>query len=508
MSKASQGFGRDEMTALLGDGMQESLVKPAGWNAKSRGRTDENDVSTLTVAQTAALLKERDAQKQQTSKGGARLRAQKSNHTPQHHALLLEQEQQQQQQQHQKDDEPEGDDESDDEQFTRPKKQQREKAEPQILVRRQKVQPEVVVRPRRRRDDTSSSDDGEEEQPPIRKRRQDSSSSASSSDDDDDDDRRSRLLAKRRQRQQHETTDVITPKIAGVAQAIGWPRQDVQKPERKPASSSSDGASDDDSESSEESDSSEEEEVQVAKPLFVPKHRRNKIASQEEKDQEDEAQKAKEIAREQKRKLESRMMLAQLVAAEGMSKDNQPEVDDEAGGATNDPPDDEDPTDPMDLELERDAWEVRELLRLLEKEDVREAQEAERKEYERRKLMSDEERMEEDKAMGRYQKPGERKPSEGDQNSHMQRYFHRGAFYMDEEEWAADDVRHKAKEYERAATGEDKIDKSKLPEIMQVKGFGLARMGTKYKGLSKEDTTDKRIETLPIVKKNKVQHPK
>jgi hypothetical protein len=69
-------------------------------------------------------------------------------------------------------------------------------------------------------------------------------------------------------------------------------------------------------------------------------------------------------------------------------------------------------------------------------------------------------------------------------------------------------VRHKAKEYERAATGEDKIDKSKLPEIMQVKGFGLARMGTKYKGLSKEDTTDKRNETLPIVKKNKVQHPK
>lgn len=506
MSKALQGFGRDEMTALLGDGMQESLVKPAGWSAKSKGRTDENDVSTLTVAQTAALLKERDAQKQLTTKGVARLRAQKLNHMSQHHALLLEQ-QQQEQDQKQKDKEPEDGDESDDEQFTLPQKQQREKSEPQILVRRQRRQPEVLVRPRRLRDDTSSSDD-EEEQPPSRKGRQDSSSSAGSSDDDDDDDRRSKLLAKLRQRQQHEIADVIMPKIPGVDQAIVRPKQNVQEPKRKPATSSSERSSDDDSESSEESSSSEEDEVQVAKPLFVPKHRRNNVVSQEEKDQQDQAKKAKEMAREQKRKLESRMMLAQVVDAESMSKVNQPEVDDEAGGATNSPPDDEDPTDPIDLELERDAWEVRELLRLLEKEDVREAQEAERKEYERRKLMSDEERMEEDKAMGRYHKPGERKPIEGEQNSHMQRYFHRGAFYMDDEEWEADDVRHKAKEYERAATGEDKIDKSKLPEIMQVKGFGLARMGTKYKGLSKEDTTDKRNETLPIVKKNKVQHPK
>ena len=66
-----------------------------------------------------------------------------------------------------------------------------------------------------------------------------------------------------------------------------------------------------------------------------------------------------------------------------------------------------------------------------------------------------------------------------------------------------DDVRHKALEYSRAATGEDKIDKLALPEVMQVKKFGFAGYSTKYKGLAKEYTTDKSTDFVPIVRGKK-----
>ena len=91
------------------------------------------------------------------------------------------------------------------------------------------------------------------------------------------------------------------------------------------------------------------------------------------------------------------------------------------------------------------------------------------------------------------------------EGKYLQRYYHRGAFYLDEDtlkEAGPDDIRHKAAQYARAATLEDKIDKAKLPKIMQVKKFGLAGYSTKYKGLAMEDTTDRQIKYIPINKKS------
>lgn len=217
---------------------------------------------------------------------------------------------------------------------------------------------------------------------------------------------------------------------------------------------------------------------------------------------------------DQKRILQSRALVAEVVSNEAMSSKqvlegvlgDQNEFA-ETGGTTAPPPDDRDDISQVQMMKEREHWEVRELLRVLR--DMMEfiEEEKEKRELERRRNMTDEERLKEDIVSGRYQKPGEQQriKREGNGSAHLQRYFHRGAFYMDEDTLKdKDDVRNKAAEYARAATGDDKFDKRNMPKVMQVKKFGFAGYSTKYKGLSKEDTTEKNgLGYLPIQKNKK-----
>lgn len=159
-------------------------------------------------------------------------------------------------------------------------------------------------------------------------------------------------------------------------------------------------------------------------------------------------------------------------------------------------PDDSDEID--NKEFEYANLKVRELLRILRDFDQVEDEEREELELERRRQMTDTERMEEDERLGKFDKKGKGKMN------FMQRYYHKGAFYMDEDSLKdKDDVRHKAIDYARAATGEDKYDKSKLPSVMQVKKFGMAGYSTKYKGLINEDTTDKHVRYVPLTKRKR-----
>ena len=101
--------------------------------------------------------------------------------------------------------------------------------------------------------------------------------------------------------------------------------------------------------------------------------------------------------------------------------------------------------------------------------------------------MTDEERLEEDRRSGGYRAPGEAHHAvsgKGDGNENnirgggggcfLQRFHHQGTLYMDEDmlqKAAKDDIRHRAVEYSQVVTGENKIDKSALAEVIQVKGL-------------------------------------
>jgi len=244
------------------------------------------------------------------------------------------------------------------------------------------------------------------------------------------------------------------------------------------------------------------------KPIFVPKHKRNLIQSEEKKWEEQELRLQQEKERNQRRKAQSRALVAkELAAAESsLQSDYDDDVDDECGGAINAPPNDD---DELDKDIEQNAWELRELERLLKSMDEKEKHRKEAEEYSRRKNLTDAECLKEDIESGRYQAPGanrdKKNSGEFDGSNHLKRFFHRGAYYMDESEWDEGDIRQKAVEYAKADTGEDKIDKSKLPEVMQVKNFGRARQNTKYKGLVNEDTTDKSAHILPPRRKHRAR---
>ncbi|CAB9514182.1 micro-fibrillar-associated protein [Seminavis robusta] len=592
MASKKQGgaFGRDEMNLLLGvAGGDESTagIGTAGTallhgrgiaethKKQSKGnKTQAVDFSTLSTAETAALI-----QQEQLSKGVAastsRHRAQRSRSKKKlaHHELLeqeliaqKQQQAQQQQQQVQKHDAAGGDTEEEDETdfaaaANRKKTHnKRVQLEPQIVVA-QKDAPRRQ-RQRRRRSSSSSSDssaDDNQRRKRQQKTRKDSSSdesdnndnnrqrrnrrrrsSSSSSSSSEEDERRQRRLQKRRQleAQNQKPVQKDTVKETSVAlenrenekptrqsplkqiekangkssKAEDSAATATKKPKKKQqqesssSSSASDGSSSDSDSSSSSSSSSEDEPAPVmAKPLFVPKRKRLQL--EQEKLEAEQAQKEQEELdkkNKRKRKQESRAMVAEIVST-GTTKsstndDGMVSEDEEALAERmlNDKDDDE------HQDKERDLWEVRELGRLLEEIDRLRKKEQLEAEYRRRQQLTDEQAQAEDMASGRYQQPGSNRmhaASDKDQPKFMQKYFHRGAYYMDEDEFEEGDVRLRAKEYEQGVTESAKSrgDIKNLPKVMQTKKFGRANQ-SKYQGLAKEDTSNRESSTvLPLV---------
>lgn len=216
----------------------------------------------------------------------------------------------------------------------------------------------------------------------------------------------------------------------------------------------------------EQSESEEEEEeekvtIPLLRPVFVPKDNRNNMVKG---------------TTSEDTKGEAHELLIQYVRREyeaSTTKANTEEL-------VFDPLTVDD-TDDIDMEAEVQAWRLRELLRIKRDRQMREQRERERIELERIRNMSEEERrlLDEEKTREWMSQPkGEMR--------FMQKYYHKGAFFMGDEKGDGGELMKR--DYQQA-TGEDaNANREVLPEVKQVKNFGK-KGRTKWTHLVGEDTT-------------------
>ena len=160
-----------------------------------------------------------------------------------------------------------------------------------------------------------------------------------------------------------------------------------------------------------------------------------------------EAEVAAQAAEEDRdqRKLDSKELAGETIRRELAEKEMteiQPDVDD---------------TDGLDASVEFDAWRARELTRLLRDKQAQAQRDEEKDEIERRRALPEEQRLREDMEYADATRAREKT-----EMGFLQKYYHKGAFYQDDDLMKRDYV---------GAT-ESQVDMSMLPKIMQVRNFG------------------------------------
>ncbi|KAJ3163521.1 Microfibrillar-associated protein 1 [Geranomyces michiganensis] len=207
----------------------------------------------------------------------------------------------------------------------------------------------------------------------------------------------------------------------------------------------------------------------LLKPVFIKKNQRETILEKERLEAEAAAAEEARLLAAEEKKRESHNMVAEELRREQAAAEvttAAPEVDD---------------TDNVNEEEEYAAWKLRELRRIKRDREEADAREAAIEDLERRRNMTDAEIMAEKRKEGTLKDHG---GADKPKHRFMQKYFHKGAFFVDDE--AVGKVLQTRDFAE--PTLEDKFDKSALPSVMQVKNFGRAGQ-TKWTHLTDQDTS-------------------
>ncbi|KAI5311019.1 hypothetical protein L3X38_026308 [Prunus dulcis] len=208
----------------------------------------------------------------------------------------------------------------------------------------------------------------------------------------------------------------------------------------------------------------------MLKPVFVPNSERYPIAELLQLEAEERA-----LEESRKKNLEEKKRETKQIVVEEIRKG----LEQEANIA------DIDTDDEVNEAEDYEAWKAREIARIKSDRDDWEAMLKEKEEIEKVTNMTEEERRE------RERKHPKAAPRRKQKWRFMQKYYHKGALFQSEaDDYAAtvgtDGI------YTRdfsAPTGEDKMNKTILLKVMQVKHFGHSGR-TKWTHLANEDTTN------------------
>ncbi|KAG0264361.1 Microfibrillar-associated protein 1 [Mortierella polycephala] len=250
-------------------------------------------------------------------------------------------------------------------------------------------------------------------------------------------------------------------------------------------SEESEGSSEYTSGSEDESSEDDGPRRKLMKPVFVPKSQRITIDETTRADVAAELAEKARIEAIEERKIESHQILKEYVARQAIVEEV-PDVDNFA---------EMDDTDGLDEEAEFEAWKLRELKRIKRDREELEAREAEKAEIERRRELTEEERVKED--MEYLAKKAKEKEAQKAQGS-VEKYHHKGAFFMDTDEAIL-------KRSTNEATPDAVKDIKALPKIMQVRNFGRAGQ-TKYTTLKEQDTSQPSGWTDPATRYLQQRH--